>query len=84
MILAFQNFTSAKPYGLKLISISDWRAFQTGGICWEMNLNYAADAGGWKIKKIPRAVRAEALIVDAELDSWLVPIRCANIHESKQ
>ena len=23
----------------------------------------------------PNAVRAEALIVDAELDSWLVPVR---------
>ena len=32
----------------------------------------------------PNAVRAEALIVDAELDSWLVPVRYAHIHECEQ
>ena len=31
-----------------------------------MNLNFAADAGGRKIQEIPRAVRAEALVVDID------------------
>ena len=32
----------------------------------------------------PDAVRAEALIVDAELDSWLVPVTSSHIHEDEQ
>ena len=32
----------------------------------------------------PNAVRAEALIVDAELDSWLVPVRSSHIYEGEQ